>query len=106
METGHSQDLEGNKTMDIKWLLKQVLDDVEKHGGSGVDVVQLCRDALAEIDRLEERPGMIAMTITLTARQMKGLERTLRSVDMNHCDADDPMLELNAICQALKTYSW
>lgn len=91
--------------MDIKQELTDLADHYE-HEGEHDHVVKVCRDAMAEIDRLEERPGMIAMTITLTARQMKGLERTLRSVDMNHCDADDPMLELNAICLALKIYSW
>jgi hypothetical protein len=94
--------------MDIKQRLREVTDRNPHYdfSDSGINFWQLCDDVLAEIERLEERPGMIAMTITLTARQMKGLERTLRSVDMNHCDADDPMLELNAICQALKTYSW
>lgn len=39
--------------MDIKQRLQQVLDDVAKDGGSFVDVPTLCRDALAEIERLE-----------------------------------------------------
>lgn len=70
--------------MDIKQRLTQVIDQAEKEGGTFIDVIVLCRDALARIRELEGAPDIKARLQLEKAKHAKighRLERIAQALE-------------------------